>query len=132
MGSSSGFDSEDFSPLTPRKIFNTIENESDGDNEVDFVEVLGSRIRIKTVDNKLFMEKTSVLKLAESPSLLQKGHRAIEELLQKFERRTELLQEISKLEKNPDLFKECQTLELKSFDNIRFRVVGGTVHLDSQ
>jgi len=165
--SSSGFDSEDFSPLTPRKIFNTIENESDGDNEVDFVEVLGSRIRIKTVDNKLFMEKTSVLKLVESPSLLQKGHRAIDklleennvcldeaflyegrqrgfissvalqiilksELLQKFERRTELLQEISKLEKNPDLFKECQTLELKSFDNIRFRVVGGTVHLDSQ
>jgi len=168
--SSSGIDSEDFSPMTPRKIFKSAEQDSDGEleNEVgEFVKVLGTRIPTKTVDNKVFMEKNSILKLMESPSLLQKGYRVIDklleennvcldeaflyegrqrgfisssalkivlksDLLQEFEQRAELLQEISKLEKNPDLLKESQILALKSFDNIRFRVVGGTVHLDSQ
>eukprot|EP00090_Calanus_glacialis_P001061 TRINITY_DN10756_c0_g1_i1.p1 TRINITY_DN10756_c0_g1~~TRINITY_DN10756_c0_g1_i1.p1 ORF type:complete len:1638 (-),score=635.61 TRINITY_DN10756_c0_g1_i1:838-5751(-) len=168
--SSSGIDSEDFSPMTPRKIFKSAEHDSDGelDNDVgEFVQVLGTRIPTKTVDNKVFMEKTSILKLVESPSLLQKGYRVIDklleennvcldeaflyegrqrgfisssalkivlksDLLQEFEQRAELLQEITKLEKNPDLLKESQILVLKSFDNIRFRVVSGTVHLDSQ
>ena len=167
--SSSGIESEEFSPMTPRRSFKDAELESDGDfdNDVgEFVDILGTRIPTKTVDNKVFMEKTSILKLVESPSLFQKGHRTIEklleenkvcldeaflyegrqrgfisstalkivlqsELLQEFEQRAELVQEISKLEKNCDLLKECHILVLKSFDNIRYRLVGGTVHLDS-
>eukprot|EP00092_Neocalanus_flemingeri_P001505 GFUD01001606.1.p1 GENE.GFUD01001606.1~~GFUD01001606.1.p1 ORF type:complete len:1654 (-),score=563.80 GFUD01001606.1:789-5750(-) len=165
--SSSGIESEEFSPTTPRKSFKDPESDGDFDNDVrDFVDILGTRIATKAVDNKVFLEKTSVLTLVDSPSLLQKGHRAVDklleengvcldeaflyegrqrgfisstalkivlksELLQEFEQRAELLQEISKLEKSADLMKECQLLVLKSFDNIRFRLVGGTVHLDS-
>lgn len=171
--SSSGIESEESSPLTPRRIMRNDEVESDGDFDTDagtvgeFAEILGAKISTKTVDNKLFMEKTAILKLVESPSLFKKGHRAIDklleengvclddsflyegrqrgfisstalkivlnsELLQEFDQREEMLQEVLKCEKSFDSLKDCQILTLKSFDNIRYRIVGGTVHLDSQ
>jgi len=167
--SSSGIESEDTSPITPRKIFQKVEYDSDGDSEVDgeeFVEIMGAKIIIKTVGSQLFMEKTSVMKLVDSAllekdmkeldSLLEQkninldkaylheeGHRTFissralkiflkSELPKNSESRFQLLREITNLEKSPALNKECQVLVLSSFDTIRFRMVGGIVHLDSQ
>jgi len=167
--SSSGIESEDISPITPRKIFKQVEYDSDGDSEIDdgeVVEIMGSKIFIKTVGTQLFIEKTSVMKLVDS-ALLEKDTKVLDslleaknvnldkaylyeggqrsfissralkillrsELLNKLESRLQLLREITDLEKSPALNKECQVLVLSSFDTIRFRVVSGVVHLDSQ
>jgi len=167
--SSSGIESEDTSPITPRKIFQKVEYDSDGDSEVDggeFVEIMGAKIVIKTVGSQLFIEKTSVMKLVDS-ALLEKDTKQLDSLLEqkninldkaylhegglksfissralkiflkselvnKSDSRFQLLREITDLEKSTALNKECQVLVLSSFDTIRFRMVGGIVHLDSQ
>jgi len=167
--SSSGIESEDFSPVTQRKVFNNVKYESDGDSEFEvgeFVDILGSKIRIKSVNSKIFMEKNKILKIIVSPALIKKGMKVVDKFLEEnnvcleeaflyegrqksfissqalkivlnselvdgLKLKTQLLREVSDMEKNA-LSKECHILALNNFDNIRYRIVSGTVHLDSQ
>lgn len=164
--SSSGIESEDFSPTTSRKSFSNVEYDSDGDSEVDvgeYVEICGSKVLIKTIGSKMFMEKSAILKLLDSSlineaidTVLDANKHSLDEaflhdcgqksfissqalkiclkseILDDFKDRSQLLREISDIERSPALNKECQILVLKTFDSIRFRIVDGAVHLDSQ
>jgi len=79
--SSSGMESDDFSATQTQGCpFNDLENESDDDLEQettatqigDCIELLGNSVKILTVANKMFMEKSAIIKLLQSPVVLSK------------------------------------------------------------
>jgi len=85
--SSSGLESEETTPVTPRKriAVDTVTS----DDEVltvhdfeDFCELFGQKIPLKVSRDKAYIGKSAVLKILNFPSALQKGSKVVRKLLE--------------------------------------------------